>query len=57
MLADEYNFVLEKYLNATENLERNRYLGALGATRDVELQFRNLRFALSGKVRKQDVIK
>ncbi|KAJ3041425.1 hypothetical protein HDV00_009405 [Rhizophlyctis rosea] len=54
---DEYNYILEKYLNATSNLDRNRYLTALGSTRDIELQYSNLRFALSGKVRKQDVVK
>ncbi|KAJ3281960.1 Aminopeptidase 2 mitochondrial [Borealophlyctis nickersoniae] len=54
---DDYEWVLESYMNATSNLDRSRYLQALAASPEPYLQQRTLEMALSGKVRKQDVVR
>lgn len=53
---DDYNWIMAMYTETTFAADQEKLLHALASTRKPYLQHRTLEFAISGRVRKQDVM-
>ena len=57
IILDDFNWLMDRYSMSTFASEKNRLAASLASTMRPHLQIKTLDFAISGKVRKQDINK